>query len=60
MIDTLFLTTMIVLVVLKLAGLVSWSWWWVLSPAFAWLAMTVISTAAIFALGAYHNAKRRR
>lgn len=38
-----FLTVLLtVFVVLKLCGLVSWSWWWVLSPF--WIPWTLIIT----------------
>jgi fatty acid desaturase len=32
----------IVFVVLKLCGVVSWSWWWVLSPLWIWGIVLVI------------------
>jgi len=38
---------LLVLVVLKLTGLVTWSWWWVLSPV--WLG-GVLLAAVLFAL----------
>lgn len=37
-------------VVLKLCGIISWSWWWVLSPLWisATVALSVIIIAALF------------
>lgn len=32
----------IMFVVLKLAGLISWSWWWVLSPLWIGFALAMI------------------
>ncbi len=34
----------IVFIVLKLTGVISWSWWWVLSPAWIGIALTVFFT----------------
>lgn len=39
-----------VFVVLKLAGLITWSWWWVLSPI--WLPLAVIVAVLPFLLSA--------
>jgi len=33
---------LVVFVVLKLAGTITWSWWWVLSPMWITLAVSVI------------------
>ena len=33
---------LVVFVVLKLTGLIAWSWWWVLSPIWISLAVTVV------------------
>ncbi len=35
----------IVFIVLKLMKVISWSWWWVLSPA--WITLVIIILAAI-------------
>lgn len=35
----------IVFIVLKLMNVISWSWWWVLSPA--WITLAIIILAAI-------------
>ncbi len=37
----------IAFVVLKLCGIISWSWWWVLSPL--WISATVVFTVIIIA-----------
>lgn len=34
---------LVVFVVLKLTGLIDWSWWWVLSPIWISLAVTVVA-----------------
>ena len=42
-------TLTIIFVVLKLTGLISWSWWWVLSPL--WIpALIVLSALGVMAL----------
>lgn len=51
----------IVFVVLKLAGVIAWSWWWVLSPLWIsfilWLVLVVIIATGAVLVGA---AVRRR
>jgi len=37
----------IAFVVLKLCGIISWSWWWVLSPL--WISATVVFSVIIIA-----------
>ena len=32
----------LIFIVLKLAGLISWSWWWVLSPLWIYLALVIM------------------
>lgn len=34
-------------IVLKLCGIISWSWWWVLSPL--WISVTVVFSVIIIA-----------
>lgn len=56
----------ITFIVLKLCGVVSWSWWWVLSPAWISFAVTVVlllaGAAIVWALGSYdrRTTARRR
>ena len=38
---------LIVFIVLKLTGVIAWSWWWVLSPM--WMPLAVIAVIAIIA-----------
>jgi len=38
----------VVFVILKAAGVVEWSWWWVISP---WLASVALVVAVFAALG---------
>lgn len=40
----------IIFIVLKLVGVISWSWWWVLSPL--WIGI-IIDLIVLFALKAY-------
>jgi hypothetical protein len=47
--DALGLAT-ITLIVLKLAGVLTWSWWWVLTPLWINLAPVVLIVSAIAAL----------
>lgn len=43
----------VVFIVLKLCGIISWSWWWVLSPLWinATVVFSVIIIAALFIFG---------
>lgn len=34
-------------IVLKLCGIIKWSWWWVLAPAWISIAITVIAVIVI-------------
>ena len=43
-----FLT--IVFVVLKLLGVIAWSWWWVLSPAWISISFVVLIFAIVLAV----------
>lgn len=42
----------LIFVVLKLVGVISWSWWWVLSPLWiclgAWIVVFLIATLVAF------------
>lgn len=37
---------------LKIAGVIDWSWWWVLSPIWIHAALTAVIVAALFAFAA--------
>lgn len=41
-------TLLIVFIVLKLTGLISWSWWWVLAPL--WITLAVAALCIVIAL----------
>lgn len=41
----------IVFIVLKLTGVINWSWWWVLAPL--WLPASIFFVIALFALIMY-------
>lgn len=40
----------IVFIVLKLCGVISWSWWWVLSPIIFQLAFVLLCLGALIVL----------
>jgi hypothetical protein len=44
---------LLVFIVLKLVGLISWSWWWVLSPLFLVFGVIVLCTLAVVGLYLY-------
>ena len=48
----------IAFVVLKLCGVIDWSWWWIVSPI--WISMIII-VAIVFALmfGVYFEEKKK-
>ncbi len=47
----------VVFLVLKLCGVITWSWWWVLSPIWiSWgIALLVVAIVAIFSPVAFRN-----
>ena len=47
----------IVFVVLKLVGVITWSWWWVFSPILIDLGLTIIVVIGFVAYEAYINHK---
>lgn len=49
----LSLTTLltIIFVILKLCGVLSWSWWWILSPLWGSIAIFIIVSALIWLFG---------
>lgn len=47
----------IVFVVLKLVGVISWSWWWVLSPI--WIPVVIILILGL-SIGVYKKIHRAR
>lgn len=44
----------VVFIVLKLVGVINWSWWWVLSPILIDIGLTVVILAGV---AIYHNIK---
>jgi hypothetical protein len=48
---------LVVFVVLKLCGLIDWSWWWVLSPLWITAAIAVVS---LVVLGLFLLVEKRR
>ena len=50
----------IAFIVLKLTGVISWSWLWVLSPALIWACLCFLATLVLtFALVVVEIAKRK-
>lgn len=47
----------IVFLTLKLAGVISWSWWWVTSPLWIMAAFTILLTVLFFGLFFYRKRK---
>lgn len=47
----------IIFVVLKLVGVIAWSWWWVLSPLWISTILWVIMVAVIFIYYAHEEKK---
>jgi hypothetical protein len=39
----------LIFIVLKLIGVIAWSWWWVLAPT--WIPFAIVAVLALFALG---------
>ena len=54
---TLGSVLLVVFVVLKLCKVINWSWWWVLSPLWIGLAITVIFAVISAAIKAYWRRK---
>lgn len=47
----------IIFVVLKLVGVINWSWWWVLSPAWISIGLSLI-IIVIYVAWELHNSKK--
>jgi hypothetical protein len=47
----------LIFIVLKLTGVISWSWWWVLSPMWIMLLVQVIVVLSVLI---YHEFKKKR
>lgn len=41
----------LIFIVLKLLGVITWSWWWVLSPLWIGLALTLIVVLVLLIIG---------
>ena len=48
--DTVWPIAVITLIVLKLAGATTWSWWWVLSPLWGGLVLNVLAIGGLLAM----------
>jgi hypothetical protein len=48
--DTVWPVAVITLIVLKLAGAITWSWWWVLSPLWGGLVLNVLAIGGLLAM----------
>lgn len=47
-------------IILKLTGVIAWSWWWVLAPFWAPLAIAILVGAVFLALFAAAHSKPKR
>lgn len=56
----MFLIAIVTLVVLKLTGVITWSWWWVLSPLWISAASTLLGICAFLLLAHWHTRKQMR
>lgn len=52
--------TFIVFLVLKLVGVIDWSWWWVTSPLWISVALTFFILLIAFLVGAIMDRQSRR
>jgi hypothetical protein len=43
------------LIVLKLAGVIDWSWWWVLTPLWAGIALSAVNAGGLLVLFLRHR-----
>jgi hypothetical protein len=50
----------IALIVLKLAGVVDWSWWWVLMPLWAGIVLSALTAGGLLVLFLRHRRLMRR
>ena len=50
-------TLTIVFIVLKLCGLIAWSWWWVLSPLWISAILWVILVVVVLLVGGWKNGR---
>ena len=51
---------LVAFVVLKLVGVIDWSWWWVLSPIWIMLAIAVLVFAGIYVYVMVKNIVKKR
>jgi hypothetical protein len=47
----------VILIVLKLLGLLTWSWWWVMSPSLTVIAVGLVVFAVLVVVGVIENIK---
>ena len=50
----------IVFIVLKLCGVISWSWWWVLSPIWISVILVLVIAFIVGCIKTAHDNKKRR
>jgi hypothetical protein len=48
--DIVWPVTVMAFIVLKLAGVITWSWWWVLSPLWGGLVLNVLAIGGLLAV----------
>jgi len=50
----------ILFIALKLTGVITWSWWWVLSPLWGGLALWLVIIATIFVVALIATSRKPR
>jgi len=56
MIDALFISLTLWLIIFKMVGIISWSWFWVFSPLYVLAALIVLVVAAAWIFPEYFEA----
>lgn len=57
-----WLLSTVAFIILKILGLISWSWWWLLVPLFGPLVLAILSvgTVALCAIFVFNTSKPQR
>lgn len=50
----------LIFITLKLIGVITWSWWWVLAPLWIPLALVAAIFIAIMLVALFHHSQRRK
>lgn len=49
---------LVVFVILKLTNLITWSWWWVLSPIWIYVLLVIVSFIILILIELYENKRK--